>query len=185
MIRGILFDSGDTLVRPVDGEWFPGAAFRRALAERNFDDPSGKMLEQTLDKGMAYLDAHHCLDTEEEEGRQFEEYYRILFRCLGIDGVGAEMLRRLSAGPVKGMDMAPFPDTVPTLERLRRDGLTLGIVSNAWPSLNRKYVELGLRDYFDVFVVSAQVGCFKPDRRIFDRAINDSGLPPPRTSICG
>ena len=30
-IKGILFDSGDTLVRPVDGQWFPSPMFHSIL----------------------------------------------------------------------------------------------------------------------------------------------------------
>ena len=58
------------------------------------------------------------------------------------------------------------------------NGFTLGIISDAWPSLERKYRLLDLRKYFKAFVISAQVGCCKPDKRIFVRAIAEMGLPP-------
>jgi putative hydrolase of the HAD superfamily len=74
--------------------------------------------------------------------------------------------------------MEPFPDVHAALQKLQSRGLKLGLVSNAWPSLERKYREMDLRRFFDPFVVSAKVGCYKPDHRIFEVAIEASGLPP-------
>ena len=34
-IKGILFDSGDTLVRPIGGKWWPGAYFHEILNNYN------------------------------------------------------------------------------------------------------------------------------------------------------
>lgn len=64
------------------------------------------------------------------------------------------------------------------LDRWRSRGLRLGVVSNAWPSLERDYRARSLPDYFDPFVISAQVGCSKPDARIFQVALDRLGLPP-------
>jgi putative hydrolase of the HAD superfamily len=55
--------------------------------------------------------------------------------------------------------------------------MRLGILSNAWPSLEKKYAKLGLREFFHVFVISSRVGCCKPDERIFRTAIQGMGLP--------
>ena len=76
------------------------------------------------------------------------------------------------------VDCEVFNDTFPVLERLYERGFTLGIISDAWPSLERKYRLLDLRKYFKAFVISAQVGCCKPDKRIFGRAIAELELPP-------
>ena len=61
---------------------------------------------------------------------------------------------------------------------LHERGLSLGIVSDAWPSLEKKYRLLGLRNYFQTFVISAQIGCCKPDERNYKRAVDELGLPP-------
>jgi putative hydrolase of the HAD superfamily len=36
---------------------------------------------------------------------------------------------------------------------------------------------LGLRRFFDAFVISARLGCLKPDPRIYRQAIAEMGLP--------
>lgn len=61
---------------------------------------------------------------------------------------------------------------------MRNRGYRLGIVSNAWPSLDRGYRSLGLRHFFDAFVVSARLGYLKPDARIYRQAIDEIGLQP-------
>ena len=71
-----------------------------------------------------------------------------------------------------------FDDTIPVLERLHERGLSLGIVSDAWPSLEKKYRLLGLRSFFETFVISAQIGCCKPDERNYKRAVDELRLPP-------
>jgi len=178
MIRGILFDAGDTLVRPLEGEWFPGASIRQALKEIEFDDKDGSRLLAAHQEGVRYLNIHHHMDSEEEEMRQMLGYCGAVFTHLGVPMPNAERLHAMAASRVTVMDMAPYEDTLEGVRRFRELGYKVGIVSNAWPSLDRKFRELGLRDEFDFFVVSALVGCFKPGARIFEHAIAESGLPP-------
>ena len=71
-----------------------------------------------------------------------------------------------------------FDDSIPVLERLHERGLSLGIVSDAWPSLEKKHRLLGLRNYLQTFVISAQMGCCKPDERNYKRALDEMRLPP-------
>lgn len=74
-------------------------------------------------------------------------------------------------------DQAPFPDTAGSLRRFRRAGLRLGVVSNAWPSLERRYEDAGLRGLFDVFVISALVGMLKPEPGIYRLALAEMANP--------
>ena len=62
---------------------------------------------------------------------------------------------------------------IPTLER----SYLLGAVTNGVSSLqNIKLDTAGIRDLFDVVVVSGDIGIYKPDRRIFDEACRRAGL---------
>ena len=72
----------------------------------------------------------------------------------------------------------PFPETVPTMEALRERGIKLGIVTDNWPSIDRRYKELGLRNYFDAFVISAIVGCTKPCSLMYWTAVDQIGIRP-------
>ena len=77
-----------------------------------------------------------------------------------------------------GEHVALFPDAVPTIEQLKRLGYRLGIVSNG-PSVlqNKKLDTAGIRRLFDVVVVSGDYGIHKPDRRLFDLAAQQLGVP--------
>ena len=66
-----------------------------------------------------------------------------------------------------------------------RKGFSLGIISDAWPSLERKYRLLDLRKYFKTFVISAQVGCCKPDRKDFRKGDCGNETAARKTTVCG
>lgn len=54
----------------------------------------------------------------------------------------------------------------------------IGIITNGFTALQQIRLErTGLRDYFDLMVISEQVGVAKPDPRIFDYALEQAGNP--------
>lgn len=177
-IKGILFDSGDTLVRPIGGKWWPGAQFHEILDNHNILGLSWSRMEGAIEAGIGYLDDYHHLMTLDEERVQFRTFYRIVIENLGLRNPDTGLLSALAHARVDEVDFEVYNDTPPVLDRLYEQGLSLGIISDAWPSLERKYRLLDLRKYFKAFVISAQVGCCKPDKRIFGRAIAELGLPP-------
>ena len=62
--------------------------------------------------------------------------------------------------------------TVPLLERLRADGLTVGLLTNSTVvEQTGKIQRLGLVPLLDVVVISEAVGCAKPDPRIFTHTL--------------
>lgn len=71
-----------------------------------------------------------------------------------------------------------FPDVYPTLSWLKARGYALGIISNFDPSLVDLLQDLSISGYFDHHFISSLVGVEKPDRRIFEIAIEAVGLPP-------
>ena len=71
-----------------------------------------------------------------------------------------------------------FDDVVPTLKRLRRRGIKLGIISNWDRRLSALLRQMRLHDYFDEVVVSCYAGVCKPSRAIFEKAARRLGVPP-------
>jgi putative hydrolase of the HAD superfamily len=177
IVEGLLLDSGDTLVRPIQGRWWPPPYFRRIVIEHGFAHLDWDRIDQAVQEGMKYLDANHSVRDENEERAQFETYFEILLDALGLPDPPDELIEDLGSASVDELEIEPFPETKRSLENLRDEGLRLGILSNAWPSLERKYAKLGLREFFHVFVISSQVGCCKPDERIFQTAIEGMELP--------
>lgn len=62
------------------------------------------------------------------------------------------------------------------LKRLRDEGYKLGIVTNGQvDEQEEKARAIGVRELVDCFVTSEEVGICKPDRRIFERAVEMLG----------
>lgn len=78
-------------------------------------------------------------------------------------------------------DLASYrlhPDAVPILERLRKAGLTLGVISNFEEWLERLLESLEVSHFFDVTVISGVEGVEKPNPRIFEIALERAGVAP-------
>ncbi|MBN1991690.1 MAG: HAD family hydrolase [Anaerolineae bacterium] len=78
-----------------------------------------------------------------------------------------------------------FPDTLPTLRRFQELGVGMGIVSNYGAHLIYTLYKLNIYDYFKFVIVSSLVGVAKPDRGIFEIAIEKAGVPPNRILYVG
>jgi HAD superfamily hydrolase (TIGR01549 family) len=78
-----------------------------------------------------------------------------------------------------------IPGALETLQSLRDAGFTLGLISNRSNPCQEECRELGLLPYFEFAYVAAEVGIWKPDPGIFDRALEVSGSPPERTLYIG
>ena len=166
----MFFDSGGTLVRPLGGRWFPGHQFFRICADAGFGVDDDARLRSACDAAAEYLDAnHHAVPDEETEERQFAEYYRQVLDALGP--APADVSARLARAIVREVNFEPFPDTRKVLDRLARRRLRMAVLTDAWPSVRTKFRALELHDYFECMVISAEVGCVKPDMGMFEPAL--------------
>ena len=79
------------------------------------------------------------------------------------------------------------PDAVGTLEAMRKAGLATALVSNFDhpPHVHELLDDMALRPCFDAVVVSGDVGYKKPDPRIFDFALEDTGVRPHEVLFVG
>ena len=78
-----------------------------------------------------------------------------------------------------------FPEVFETLRVLRRMVPRLGILSNWGWYLPELCEQLGLASFFDFIVVSARVGCSKPNPCIFREMLRQAGTSPERTLHVG
>ena len=70
-IKGVLFDSGDTLVRSKAGSWFPRQHFIDAFQSHRLTGVRMDQFDAALAEGLRYLDDHHDkATTEDVETRQ-------------------------------------------------------------------------------------------------------------------
>lgn len=71
-----------------------------------------------------------------------------------------------------------FPETLPTLNRLRERGLELGIISNFDSRLFSVMRGLGIADAFDTVTISSLAHAAKPSPRIFQVALEKHAVDP-------
>lgn len=74
------------------------------------------------------------------------------------------------------------------LDRLRRAGVKMGIVSNTFvpgKTLDRHLREVGLLDFFPVRIYSSEVGYRKPNRKIFELALRQLDVRPDQSLFVG
>jgi len=64
-----------------------------------------------------------------------------------------------------------YPDVEPTLERLQRSGLTLGLITNFDVRVARLLPALGLDRFFSTLAIPAHAGAAKPDGGILEYAL--------------
>ena len=64
------------------------------------------------------------------------------------------------------------------LEKLKKKGVVLGVISNWDSRLVSTLENIGLARYFDFILPSAVVGSAKPDKKIFEEALRRSGVAP-------
>lgn len=96
-------------------------------------------------------------------------YFRDLFSRCGVpeDAFAevSEAVRR--AHEERHMWTHTIPGTGAVLDRLRKDGLRVGVISNADGRMEGALVDAGLRDHLEFVIDSGTVGVAKPSAEIF------------------
>lgn len=108
----------------------------------------------------------------------FQEFddMRIALARQGLDGNSAAIKHfGLTKTPWHSEDEVPYPDAKSTLAALIQMGYKLGIIANQKLGTAERLENWGLRQYFDVIVSSAEIGYAKPDKRIFEKALEMAG----------
>jgi putative hydrolase of the HAD superfamily len=181
----VFFDAGETLVHP--HPTFPDL-FASVLA-REGHDVSAETIRQRIhlvtDRFRSAAEANELWTTSPERSRRFwHGVYEIFLREVGVPN-GDGLIDRMYAEFTDLANYALFDDVIPVLERLRSAGLTLGIVSNFEEWLERLLEHLGVRELFDVRIISGVEGLEKPDPRIFLLAVDRAGVEPNRSVYVG
>ncbi|MDI1464518.1 HAD-IA family hydrolase [Catellatospora sp. KI3] len=79
----------------------------------------------------------------------------------------------------------PYPDARPTMAALRAAGVKVAVVSNIGFDIRPLLDAWGLTELCDAVVLSYEVGCIKPDQKIFLRACGMLAVDPERTLMVG
>ncbi len=181
-VKGIFFDLGWTLLAPPSGDWmFPSLAKQYFSPEKLRALPKERV-DAALAKGTAFLDAHHLLNSMEEEVAQFLAYYTMLAKALPELGITETALQKITEDKVQNWEggFRLLPGAKEALEALK-GRYRLGVISDTWPSIVPVLEHFGLSAYFDCFTFSYSLGVFKPHLKMYEDALQKMGLPPEQT----
>jgi len=79
----------------------------------------------------------------------------------------------------------PYPDALPTLAALYAAGIKVAVVSNTGFDIRPMLEAWGFSQFCEAVVLSFEVGCLKPDPKIFWRACAALAVTPERTLMVG
>jgi HAD superfamily hydrolase (TIGR01549 family) len=78
-----------------------------------------------------------------------------------------------------------YPDTCSLLQTIRDRHYKIGLISNLDIYFKAPFFDLGLSTLVDSYVFSCEVGMKKPDRKIYEIALNQLGLAPNEALMVG
>ena len=111
---------------------------------------------------------------------------RIELAKLGFDGNSKAIeYFGLKKTPWHSEDEVPFDDAADTLTYLKSRGYKLGIIANQVAGTAQRLEAFGMLEYFDVLATSAELGVAKPDKRIFEKALELAGCLPQDSVMVG
>jgi putative hydrolase of the HAD superfamily len=175
-IRAVLFDFGGTLMYG-RRDWTPVVARGDDVLTENLRTQGMEINPSTFP-----LEFRRKLDEyfKQREKDLLETTYVSVLRELlmdkGYEDVSNEVLRNAldSLFSITQSNWALEEDAIPTLQRLRVKGYSLGIISNAGDDadVQRLARGFGITEYFDFILTSAACSYRKPHPRIFELALS-------------
>lgn len=172
-IRYIWFDLGYTLVYQ-DRE----QVFIRYLTEQGIDMPK-KRIEEAYHLADKYFMREFPGVLAGDRDTFFPWYLGVLNHLLGLRFHLTEQYRRIrEIQQESGAGWRAFPFAHTVLQRLKERSYGIGLISN-WDRTARDVLaETGLLPLLDEIVISSEVGVEKPDRAIFQLALERAGAEP-------
>jgi putative hydrolase of the HAD superfamily len=180
----VFFDAGETLVHP--HPTFPDL-FVEVLGREGVQVDAETVRDRTsvvFERFSAAAERKELWTTSPERSRRFwHEVYELLLDDLGVARDG--LVDTVYSAFTDLSNYALFDDVEPVLEVLDEAGLLLGVVSNFEEWLDGLLEVVGVRDRFDVRVISGVEGIEKPDPRIFELALERAGVEAARSVYVG
>lgn len=165
-IRAVTFDAGGTLIEP----WPSVGHVYAAVARMHGINADPAALNRQFARAWKaknrfdYSRGHWFALVEEAFG--------------GTGTVGIDLFDSIYNHFTLAKPWHVFEDVLPTLEALKRHGMKLAVISNWDERLRPLLGKLELDRYFDVLIISTEVGAHKPDPRIFEAALRQLGVAP-------
>jgi HAD superfamily hydrolase (TIGR01509 family) len=166
-LEAVLFDWRGTLVHDPPHEWWVSNALLRA--GRAADDATVTKVSDDLRRAAELPEVaagELGCDCSAEAHRAWSLMY---FELAGLDDALAAALYELDLEA----DSHPFyPDAAKVVNALHERGVRIAVVSDIHFDLRPEFAAAGIAELVDAFVLSFEHGVQKPDRRIFEIALD-------------
>jgi len=174
----IFFDAGRTLLYTRDpvGVTYSDAAARRGL------HVTPEAMEASF---YAAFRTRRELDPGAQDRAWWWDVVKLTLTGVGVPGEHEDLFGELHAYYEQPAAWRLYPDAVETLAAVRERGYRTGLISNWDERLPDLLMGMGLADGLDPIVVSCEVGCEKPDARIFRHALDLAGVAAERSLMVG
>lgn len=174
----VFLDVGDTLIR-AHPSW--AGVYRQGLLESGIDI-SEKDLERALlqeTQAGAWWNIEDPFEpTEQNSWQRILAFDAAVLKRAGHEDLPESVFRKIEEAFARRSAWYVYPDVLPALDALRRNGIRLCVISNfVWggPEL---FHDLELASKFDALIVSARVGFQKPNPGIFKAALDQMHVEP-------
>lgn len=178
--RAVFFDVDFTLIFP--GPTFQGDGYARFCAEAGVEVDASRF-------EPAVAAASFILDDVEEtiyDASLFVHYTATIIERMGGRGPGVvAVAQRIYEQWAGNHHFEMYDDVAPVLTELRSRGLTLGVISNSHRSLAAFAEHFQLDTLITSAVSSAEHGFMKPHPSIFERALEQAGVPAAHAVMVG
>jgi FMN phosphatase YigB (HAD superfamily) len=178
-IRGVIFDIHATLVdQGSSHDWLSAAL---AFQPHPLSADKRRRLEHFLD---TIWEGARITDPDSTRDLSFADHSRVFHELLAA-GPGVDPLLGKALYSVMLDVWHAYDDAAPTLQTLRDAGLKICLLSNAGVPIRTVLDREGLTPLVDAVVLSYEVGCVKPDVRIFEAALAAIGCSAPEALMVG
>ena len=171
MIRGSLLDVGDTLTTPIGGRWNPRVDFEDTLAD------SEPVMTPPSFSPQWPPETSTSTKWRPKGGGDRDDYHRAVLEVLNVTAA-PDLLAALDRPLRFDQIFEVSSDVRPALTTLKQWGLALATVADVGPGARKAYEEFGWTGFFSAYAISAEVGCCKPDPRMYRTASDALGLEP-------
>ncbi len=177
--KAIFFDVGNTLLTP-----YPSVEHicAEVLSWGGHTVDPTKLTHAVAFADETYEQRYREDDTfwmkEADTAKFWIELYTLMLSEAGLEEEVNDLAEQLYQECGEGERWQPYPDVVPTLERLAELDYRIGLVSNWDTRLTSISIETGLSRYVDFVISSANVGYLKPQPEIFELALKRADVEP-------
>ena len=164
-MKHLIFDCGGVLVYPRMGDWSLPVGIAPILGQRAKDIHTAKYLTAHRE-AVGWLDESRLVPDTEAERRLRREYIRAIDQRMGWRMTEDEINRLTDDFTDNWRRYGLFDDVKAWLPRWK-ERYSLGILSDAMPSILNVLRAFDILDLFDGVVISTQVGAIKPDPKMY------------------